>query len=249
RYGSRGGSGGVILAILSDLVLRRKRGQQPRRAIFVLRPQVYRIRSLSGMRNGSPSSRAPLGPRLSIFDLFWAAASPYLALVVRDAPVLSSGSARDVVLYCFISLAFSLIAFVAFRVGDGMTRYFSVQDAMDVVKAVVFTELTTGTVVFALTRLDGIPRSTPLIHALILAAGLVAARTFGRVVETDGKDISRHTEDLAEHIIMIGSNRLSSLYMRLLEACTPAQRRIIAVLDNDPKLIGRAISGVRIVGT
>src|SRR5262245_57698159 len=201
------------------------------------------------MRNGSPSSRAPLGPRLSIFDLFWAAASPYLALVVRDAPVLSSGSPRDAVLYCFISLAFSLIAFVAFRVGDGMTRYFSVQDAMDVVKAVVFTELTTGTVVFALTRLDGIPRSTPLIHALILAAGLVAARTFGRVVETDGKDISRHTEDLAEHIIMIGSNRLSSLYMRLLEACTPAQRRIIAVLDNDPKLIGRAISGVRIVGT
>jgi lipopolysaccharide/colanic/teichoic acid biosynthesis glycosyltransferase len=201
------------------------------------------------MRNGSPSSRVPLGPRLSIFDLFWASASPYLALLVRDAPVLSNGGARDAVLYCFISLAFSLIAFVAFRVGDGMTRYFSVQDAMDVVKAVVFTELTTGTVVFALTRLEGIPRSTPLIHALILAAGLVAARTFGRVVETDSKGVGLQAEDFAEHIIMIGSNRLSSLYMKLLEACCPRQRRVIAVLESDPKLIGRAISGVRIVGS
>ena len=200
------------------------------------------------MRNGSPSSRVPLGPRLSIFDLFWASASPYLALLVRDAPVLSNGGARDAVLYCFISLAFSLIAFVAFRVGDGMTRYFSVQDAMDVVKAVAFTELTTGTVVFALTRLEGIPRSTPLIHALILAAGLVAARTFGRVVESDSKGIGVQAEDFAEHIIMIGSNRLSSLYMKLLEACCSRQRRIIAVLESDPKLIGRAISGVRIVG-
>jgi lipopolysaccharide/colanic/teichoic acid biosynthesis glycosyltransferase len=200
------------------------------------------------MRNGSPSSRVPLGPRLSIFDLFWASASPYLALLVRDAPVLSNGGARDAVLYCFISLAFSLIAFVAFRVGDGMTRYFSVQDAMDVVKAVLFTELTTGTVVFALTRLEGIPRSTPLIHALILAAGLVAARTFGRVVESDSKSIGVQAEDFAEHIIMIGSNRLSSLYMKLLEACCSRQRRIIAVLESDPKLIGRAISGVRIVG-
>src|SRR5262245_23929177 len=201
------------------------------------------------MRNGSPSSRVPLGHRLSIFDLFWASASPYLALLVRDAPVLSSDGARDAVLYCFISLAFSLIAFVAFRVGDGMTRYFSVQDAMDVVKAVVFTELTTGTVVFALTRLEGIPRSTPLIHALILAAGLVAARTFGRVVETDSKGVSLQAEDFAEHIIMIGSNRLSSLYMKLLEACCPCQRRVIAVIESDPKLIGRAISGVRIVGS
>src|SRR5262249_56206240 len=96
---------------------------------------------------------------------------------------------------------------------------------------------------------DGMRGATPALPALILAAGLVAGRTFGRGVETEGKNISRHTEDLAEHIIMIGSNRLSSLYMRLLEACTPAQRRIIAVLDNDPKLIGRAISGVRIVGT
>jgi lipopolysaccharide/colanic/teichoic acid biosynthesis glycosyltransferase len=202
------------------------------------------------MRNGSPSSRVLFRPRLSIFDLFWAAASPYLALLLRDAPALGSGGARDAVLYCVISLAFSLIAFVAFRVSDTMTRYFSVQDAMDIVKAVVLAELATGTVVFALTRLDGIPRSTPLIHALILTAGLIAARMFRRVVERESSGAADlETDDFSEHIIIIGSNLLSSLYMKLLEACSPGQRQVIAVLDSDPKSIGRSISGVRVVGS
>jgi lipopolysaccharide/colanic/teichoic acid biosynthesis glycosyltransferase len=199
------------------------------------------------MRNGSPSSRVSFGLRLPIFDVFWASASPYLALLVRDAPILVHGNARDVALYCFISLTFSLIGFLAFRVGDAMAHSFSVQDAMDIAKAVAFTELMTGTVVFALTRLDGIPRSTPLIHALILAAGLVTARTLGRV-KTGGTDTGRPAEAFVEHVIMIGSNRLSSLYMKLLEACSPGERRVIAVLESNPKLIGRAISGVRIVG-
>jgi lipopolysaccharide/colanic/teichoic acid biosynthesis glycosyltransferase len=51
-----------------------------------------------------------------------------------------------------------------------------------------------------------------------------------------------------ERIIVIGSNSLSSLYIKLLDAYAPGQRRVIAVLDNRPRMIGRAISGIPIVG-
>ncbi len=51
----------------------------------------------------------------------------------------------------------------------------------------------------------------------------------------------------AEHIIIIGTNRLSSLYIKFLRAYSPIQRRIVAVLDHKHHLIGRTMCGVPVV--
>ena len=66
-----------------------------------------------------------------------------------------------------------------------MTHLFSVNDALDVAKAVLFSEFFTCLALFSLTRLDGIPRSTPLIHALLLTAGLLGARAFVRMAHSE----------------------------------------------------------------
>jgi lipopolysaccharide/colanic/teichoic acid biosynthesis glycosyltransferase len=200
------------------------------------------------MRVRSPSSRGAFKARLSLFDSFWALASPLLALYFRDAYILSFDGALDTAIYCLISLAFSLVAFATFRIGDGMTRYFSVHDSVDVAKAVLMASLLTYISLFTFTRLDGIPRSIPFIHALILAAGLIAARTFARLSESDRTAPVRHGNIAAEHIVMIGSNRLSSLYMKFMEAYSASTQRVMAVLDDRPHMIGRTIDGVRIVG-
>ena len=67
----------------------------------------------------------------------------------------------------------SLIAFLIFRIREGMTHLFSVHDALKVAQAVLASEFMSLLLLFSLTRLEGVPRSTPLIHALILAAGLI----------------------------------------------------------------------------
>ena len=54
-----------------------------------------------------------------------------------------------------------------------MTRYFSVHEALDIAEAVLFAELMTFAALFTITHLDGIPRSMPLIHGLLLAGGLL----------------------------------------------------------------------------
>ena len=105
----------------------------------------------------------------------------------------------------------------------------------------------TCTALFTLTRLDGIPRSTPFIHALILAAGLVASRTLTRIL-ADDRNNDNHEGGAAENVVMIGSNQFSSLYIKLLRACAPKQRRVVALLDREPAMLGRAIEGVPIVG-
>ncbi len=76
-----------------------------------------------------PSSRAGFRLRLSPIDVVWAALAPLLALYLRDALVLSVQGAPAAFLYCSLSFAFSLIAFLAFRVSAGISRYFSVHDA------------------------------------------------------------------------------------------------------------------------
>jgi lipopolysaccharide/colanic/teichoic acid biosynthesis glycosyltransferase len=134
---------------------------------------------------------------------------------------------------------------LAFRIYDGLADHFSVHDALDVVKAVAFTELLACLVFFTVSRLDGIPRSTPLIHALILAAGLISNRAIVQALynsATNGK-----TSAARENIIMIGATHVSSLYIKLLEACWPRERQVIAVLDDRPQMIGRSMSGIRIV--
>ena len=51
-----------------------------------------------------------------------------------------------------------------------------------------------------------------------------------------------------EHIILIGSNRLSALYIDFLRAYAPDCHRVIAVLDDRAEMIGRSIAGVRVLG-
>jgi lipopolysaccharide/colanic/teichoic acid biosynthesis glycosyltransferase len=181
--------------------------------------------------------------------MVWAIMSPLLALYLRDDYFLSDNGSQTVTLYCVISLAISIACFLVFRIQDRMSRYFSVHDALEVAKAVVLIGLMTCAVLFTFTRLEGISRSVPVIHALILGVGLVSSRAVVRISHVDraGTNELRPRVD-SEHIIIIGSNRLSALYIKMIDADHDNGRRVVAVIDDDPRKSGRLISGVRIVG-
>jgi lipopolysaccharide/colanic/teichoic acid biosynthesis glycosyltransferase len=199
-------------------------------------------------RMKSPVSRGSFAIRFSTFDVIWALISPLLALWIRNATVLSLSSWETVAFYCTIAFVSSLFAFLVFRTRDGMTHLFSVNDALEVAKAVLLSEFLTCLALFSLTRLDGIPRSTPLIHALLLFAGLVSARAFIRTVQSENDLPAPTTQLKVEHVIVIGSNKLSALYIDFLRAYAPNWNRVIGVLDERAEMIGRSIAGVRVLG-
>ena len=107
------------------------------------------------MRVHSPTSRSGSRIYLSIWDLFWALVSPILALYLRDIDIQSNADWSVIASYWVLSAGFAILAFFAFRLQDGMTRYFSVHEALDIAEAVLFAELMTFAVLFTLTRLDG----------------------------------------------------------------------------------------------
>jgi lipopolysaccharide/colanic/teichoic acid biosynthesis glycosyltransferase len=199
------------------------------------------------MRIPSPTSCVRHQVLVSSSDVAWVIVSPALALWLRDADLLSHTWVGASLIYCVVSALFSIVGLFIFRVQDGMARYFSVHDAIDIAKAVVFAEFVTCVILFSLTRLDGIPRSMPLIHGLLLATGLVAGRMFARMM---------HGEDPAalgyqfrrDRIILIGANRLSAFFIELIHSYPPDGQRVIAVLDDRPEMLGRAIGGVKVLG-
>ena len=201
------------------------------------------------MRVHLPSSCGYFRPGFSLFDPFWAALSPLLALYVRGAYILSAEGAWTAALYCGISFVFALIAFLAFRLNEGLSRYFSVHDAVNILKASSVAGLMTAVILFTFTRLEGIPRSTPLICVFILAGGLITSRALALLRDNaNSVPIDDHRSP-REHLVMIGANHLSALYIKLVRSYSPNRHRVIAVLDNEVSLFGRRIVGVPVVST
>jgi len=102
-------------------------------------------------------------------------------------------------------------------------------------------------VLFTFTRLEGIPRSTPLIYVFILATGLITARAITVLREKKNGQSVRVDDTPAEHIIMIGANHLSALYIKLVRSYSPQHHRVIAIIDDELSLFGRRVVGVPVV--
>jgi lipopolysaccharide/colanic/teichoic acid biosynthesis glycosyltransferase len=193
-----------------------------------------------------PSSRAYFRVRISALDACFAFLSPLLALWVRDALALSALS-YSFYLYWACSTFFSLLAFAIFRLEHKDLRYFSVDDIFDIAKAVVLSESLTAAVLFSFTRLEGIPRSTFFIHALILVTALVAARISIAHFEHAQKGAIRHLSKI-KYVVVIGSNYLSSAFIKWLETNEIEPKRVIAILDDREEVMGRKIWGVQVLG-
>ena len=197
------------------------------------------------MRALVPASRSLYRAHLSIVDVCWALLTPCFALLIRDVDLIFRLDWATVALYSTLTAGFSLIGFFVFRVQDETIHCFSVYDTLDIAKAVAFAELSSCVALFFLTRLDGIPRSVPIIHGLLLAAGLIAIRAFLTARQSGNDPENCDTRNAST--ILIGANRCASFFIRLQNALNSNQR-VIAVLDEKPSMLGRTVSGVRIIG-
>src|SRR5690349_282893 len=164
-----------------------------------------------------PTSRSKRKIYTSALDVSWAIVSPAIALYAADAIAFTQQDWNRVALYCALSAAFAIAAMLAFRLQDGVSDHFSAHEALDIAEAVLFAELLTCGFLFTLTRLDGIPRSMPLYHGLLLAAGLILARITTRTAFSGG-DSAIDYQSRSERIILIGVNPLATSFIRLLGA-------------------------------
>lgn len=199
----------------------------------------------------APASRNRVRLRFAPYDVACALFAPVIALTLRDPNLLSLEKWADgpppAALFTAVATLAALVAFLLFRLSDGMSRFFSVHDFVAVCGAVATTIGATSLFMFTFTRLDGIPRSTPFIFALVLAGALILGRAFHRVVAAEqGKALASWKPDQLRNIVIVGADPFSSIAIRLIDSQIPTTTRVLALLDENPDLIGRTISGVRV---
>ena len=106
---------------------------------------------------------------------------------------------------------------------------------------------------FVFTRLDGVPRSTPLIYGLVLTGGLIFSRSMARLSHKDasaGAD-KGHTALMARdlrRVMLIGVDRFAATAIKLVDCQRPRTTQVVAALDGRRAYFGRKICGVPIVG-
>ena len=195
-----------------------------------------------------PTSRAGFRVRLSPIDAAIAAGAPLAALYLRNGELVSNGDWVITGTYSLVSLVFLVIALQALRIGESIPRYLSVTDLLNVAKAVSIGQLMTTIVLFTVTRLDGIPRSVPMIQALVLVAGLVAYRGVINISESRRQRMDQPRHAVSENVILIGLNEWSALLVKFLKSQVPQRWRVIALLDQQARWIGRSVHGVQVFG-
>ena len=206
------------------------------------------------MRHRSPTSKSGLRLRLALFDFAWALVAPLLALFLRDPGLLAPGELSlglsPPYIYALVTTATTVLALLVFRVSDGMSRYFSAHDALTASGAVATAVGASSVLLFMVTRLDGVPRSTPVICGLVMLGGMLFARALARIANSDDWPIAADpsASEPRRRVLLIGVDHFAAIAIKLVDCQRPRTTEIVAVLDPRASYVGRRFQGVRILG-
>ena len=152
-------------------------------------------------------------------------------------------------------LLFSAVAALVFwrmRIYRGVWRYTALRDVVLVVQAVSVAVLIFVPILFALTRLEGYPRSAFLINWFILIALLVGPRVVYRAVLDGGlAGVLRRGGGAARRIpvLLLGAGDNAELFISATTRGSSSNYRVVGIVDDDASKTRRHIHGIRILGT
>lgn len=125
----------------------------------------------------------------------------------------------------------------------GIWRFASMPDLVRIAKAVVVGTAITSVVIFLLSRMQGIPRSVPIIYGLLLL-GLVGGPRF---IYRWMKD-HRLYAGQGKKALIVGAGKSGEMLVRDLLRDPNRDYQPVAFIDDDVKKRGQEIHGIRVMG-
>ncbi|ODB93347.1 multidrug MFS transporter [Candidatus Thiodiazotropha endoloripes] len=156
-------------------------------------------------------------------------------------PVFFYQDALQALLYI---LPVQLAAFLLFGLYRGIWRFASLPDIMRILKAVLVGTVVGVALLFVFTRAGGVPRSVPVIHAILLVMLLSGPRLIYRLLK------DRHL-DLApgKRVLIVGSGKAGEMLARDILRNRRGDFRPVAFVDDKQRRQGREIHGLPVAGT
>ncbi len=169
----------------------------------------------------------PLALYLRLGDEAWAFAEPYFALHML------------VFMACFVGAVF------AFSLQREVWRYVSINELTTLARVVTLSIVLTYAALFLMQRLEGIPRSLPLLHWMVLGALLSIPRVLYRHTRESGVQRA-HMEGAPIYVIIAGANDHAEAFIRTLQRGTAMPYQVVAIVDRKQTRHGRSLRGIPI---
>ncbi|MCC6470625.1 MAG: polysaccharide biosynthesis protein [Alphaproteobacteria bacterium] len=182
-------------------------------------------------------------------DLLMAAASFPLALYLRLGDEMWTYIPAELLLGgTLLFIAVSAVVFSTMGLYRGIWRYASMDDLWAIVRAVSVAVVVFVAILFLMTRLQGLPRSTPAIIWMVLVFLLGGPRFVYRVFK------DRHLGNLLESgtprvpVLLVGASDAAEMFIRDMNRDSAAPYRVVGMVDTKDNRIGRRIHDVDVLG-
>ena len=133
---------------------------------------------------------------------------------------------------------------IGFAVPRGAWRFTSTHDIYPIVMSVCGGIAVSGFVGFLLTRLEFIPRVLFLVYGVLLIGLLSSCRLLYRSYHTP-----RLQSGVGKRVLIIGGGVAGNMLVIDLKNSTPLLYKAVGILDDNPRLKGSHIQGIRVLGT
>ena len=184
----------------------------------------------------------------AIHDITMAAAAFVLSLYLRLGDDFWSQTKDFLLEGTLLFTAISATVFASFRLYRGVWRYASLDDLLAIAKAVSLAILIFAVALFALTRLELMPRSALAINWLLLMGMLGGPRLLYRIAKDRGFfGILEQGFDGRIPVLLVGAGDIADAFLRQ-QRKPGEQYRVVGLIDNDPRKVGRYIHGVPVIG-
>ena len=197
------------------------------------------------------SSRKRYG-RVSVVaahDIFMAALAFELSVWFRYQ---TYGAPQDFFFLWEATLIFAVVGGLVFWWGGlyrGIWHYASFTDLAAIARAVTVAVLVFLPVLFVLTRLQDLPRSSLVIAWPVLIVLLAGPRLAYRLFKDgDLNAVLERDNDPRVPVLVIGASDAADAFIREMTRSRLAGYRVVGIVDNKPGRIGRDIRGVRVWG-
>ena len=184
----------------------------------------------------------------AIHDITMAAAAFVLSLYLRLGDDFWSQTKDFLLEGTLLFTAICAAVFASFRLYRGVWRYASLDDLLAIAKAVSLAILIFAVALFALTRLELMPRSALAINWLLLMGMLGGPRLLYRIAKDRGFfGILEQGFDGRIPVLLVGAGDIADAFLRQ-QRKPGEQYRVVGLIDNDLRKVGRYIHGVPVIG-
>ena len=138
------------------------------------------------------------------------------------------------------------LVFVVTGFYNSLWRYASVQDALEILKGVIFSSILAVSAVFFLRQFTPIPRSIFVLDCFFLFALMAASRLVWRVMRETyvvGKSCD------GPRTLIVGAGEAGSLLLKEIRRQPHAAYRVIGLVDDDLEKKGMKLHGIPVLGT